>query len=44
MKIPVLIPNIFNYAFTYDTNKLKLSAGDYVIVPFGKSNKIVAKY
>tara|TARA_Y100001970_G_scaffold281502_1_gene392408 strand:- start:3476 stop:5428 length:1953 start_codon:yes stop_codon:yes gene_type:complete len=40
MKIPVLIPNIFNYAFTYDTNKLKLSAGDYVIVPFGKSNKI----
>ena len=36
MKVPVLIPNIFNYPFTYETN-LKLKLGDYVIVPFGKS-------
>ena len=36
MKIPVLIPNIFNHPFTYDTN-LKLKVGDYVKAPFGKS-------
>ena len=36
MKVPILIPNIFNHAFTYDSD-LKLNVGDYVIVPFGKS-------
>ena len=36
MKVPILIPNIFNHPFTYETN-LKLKMGDYVIVPFGKS-------
>jgi len=36
MKIPVLLPNIFDYPFTYDT-KLNLKVGDYVLVPFGKS-------
>ena len=36
MKIPVLIPNVFDHPFTYDTD-LKLEAGEYVIVPFGKS-------
>jgi primosomal protein N' (replication factor Y) (superfamily II helicase) len=36
MKVPILIPNIFNHPFTYDTN-LKLKVGDYVVVPFGKS-------
>ena len=36
MKVPILIPNIFNYAFTYDSD-LKLKVGDYVVVPFGKS-------
>ena len=35
MKIPVLLPNIFNYPFTYDSD-INLQAGDYVIVPFGK--------
>ena len=35
MKIPVLIPNIFDHPFTYDTD-LKLEVGEYVIVPFGK--------
>ena len=36
MKCPVLIPNIFNHPFTYETD-LKLKEGDYVIVPFGKT-------
>ena len=39
MKVPILIPNIFNaaaYPFTYESN-LKLKVGDYVVVPFGKS-------
>jgi primosomal protein N' (replication factor Y) len=39
MRVPILIPNIFNYPFTYETN-LKLKVGDYVQVPFGKSNAI----
>ena len=36
MKVPILIPNIFNHPFTYDSD-LNLKVGDYVIVPFGKS-------
>jgi len=36
MKVPILIPNIFNYPFTYDSD-LNLKVGDYVVVPFGKS-------
>ena len=36
MKIPVLLPNIFNHPFTYTTD-LKLKPGDYVSVPFGKT-------
>jgi primosomal protein N' len=36
MKIPILLPNIFNHPFTYDSD-LNLKVGDYVIVPFGKS-------
>ena len=36
MKVPILLPNIFNYPFTYETN-LNLKIGDFVIVPFGKS-------
>ena len=36
MKFPVLLPNIFNYPFTYRSD-LKLKVGDYVVVPFGKS-------
>jgi primosomal protein N' (replication factor Y) (superfamily II helicase) len=36
MKVPILIPNIFNHPFTYNTD-LKLKVGEYVIVPFGKS-------
>jgi len=40
MKIPILLPNIFNHPFTYESANLQLNFGDYVIVPFGKSKKI----
>ena len=40
MKIPILLPNIFNYAFTYNSSDLNLKLGDYVEVPFGKTKKI----
>jgi len=36
MKVPILLPNIFNHPFTYESN-INLKVGDYVIVPFGKS-------
>ena len=36
MKYPVLLPKIFNYPFTYESN-LELRSGDFVKVPFGKS-------
>ena len=36
MKFPILLPNIFNYPFTYESD-LKLKVGDYVVVLFGKS-------
>ena len=37
MKVPILLPNIFNYPFTYESD-LNLKIGDYVLVPFGKTN------
>ncbi len=40
MKIPILLPNIFNYPFTYRSTDLNLKIGDYVEVPFGTSKKI----
>ena len=36
MKVPILLPNIFNHPFTYES-ELNLKVGDYVVVPFGKS-------
>ena len=35
MKVPILIPNIFDHPFTYDNNSLNLVTGNYVTVPFG---------
>jgi primosomal protein N' (replication factor Y) (superfamily II helicase) len=35
MKYPILLPNIFNHAFTYESDS-KLKIGDFVVVPFGK--------
>ena len=41
MKVPVLIPKIFNHPFTYNnTLKSKLKEGDIVVVPFGKNLEI----
>jgi primosomal protein N' (replication factor Y) len=40
MKVPVLVPNVFNFPFTYDSGHLEnLKPGDIVIVPFGKSKE-----
>ena len=39
MKVPVLLPNIFDYPFTYESN-FKLKTVDYVTVPFGKGKRI----
>ena len=36
MKFPILLPNIFNHPFTYESD-YKLKVGEYVVVPFGKS-------
>ena len=41
MKVPVLVPKIFNFPFTYDSGHLdNLNPGDIVIVPFGKSKEV----
>ena len=40
MKIPILLPNIFDHPFTYKSSGKNLKFGDYVEVPFGKSKKI----
>jgi len=40
MKIPILLPNIFNHPFTYKSSNSDLKSGDYVEVPFGKTKKI----
>ena len=37
MKVPILIPNIFDHPFTYESNSLNLDKGNYVIVPFGST-------
>ena len=37
MKYPILLPNIFDHPFTYESS-FNLKVGDYVLVPFGKSN------
>jgi len=39
MKFPILLPNIFNHPFTYESD-IKLGIGDFVEVPFGKSKMI----
>ncbi len=39
MQFPVLLPNIFNHPFTYQSD-MDLKIGDFVEVPFGKSKII----
>ena len=36
MKYPILLPNIFNHPFTYES-EISLKVGEFVLVPFGKS-------
>ena len=40
MKAQVLLPKIFNFPFTYNSNKISLQVGDFVEVPFGKKKEI----
>ena len=40
MKAQVLLPKIFNFSFTYNSNNILLKVGDLVEVPFGKSKEI----
>ena len=40
MKALVLLPKIFNFPFTYNSNQYSLKTGDFVEVPFGKKNEI----
>ncbi len=40
MRAQVLLPKVFNFPFTYNTNKKKLNPGDVVEVPFGKQKEI----
>ena len=41
MKVPVLIPRIFDHPHTYLSGKLgKLEPGTIVVVPFGRENEL----
>ncbi len=41
MKVPVLVPKIFNYPFTYESgSQTNFKPGDLVLVPFGKKEEI----
>ena len=35
MKVQVLLPKVFNFPFTYNSNKIKINVGDFVEIPFG---------
>ena len=34
MKVPILVPNIFDHPFTYESGNIDLKLGDYVLIPF----------
>ncbi len=40
MKTEVLLPKIFNFSFTYNSNNISLKTGDFVEIPFGQSKEI----
>ena len=40
MKVPVLLPKIFNYPLTYNSTLEKLKPGDVIEVPFGSRKEI----
>ena len=39
MKTEVLLPKVFNFSFTYNSNDILLKTGDLVEVPFGKNRE-----
>ncbi|OUV59926.1 MAG: primosomal protein N' [Candidatus Pelagibacter sp. TMED128] len=40
MKAEVLLPKIFNFPFTYNSNDISVKTGDLVEVPFGKKKEL----
>jgi primosomal protein N' len=40
MKAQVLLPKVFNFPFTYNSNHISIKIGDLVEVPFGKNKEI----
>ena len=40
MKAQVLLPKIFNFPFTYNSNRFAVHTGDIVEVPFGQKKEI----
>ena len=40
MEVPILLPKIFDYPLTYKVNKQSLNVGDFVEVPFGKTQEV----
>ena len=41
MKVPILLPNIFDHPFTYENRTGKtLNVGDFVKVPFGSKEEL----
>ena len=40
MKVEVLLPKVFNFSFTYNSNNISLKTGDLVEIPFGKKKEI----
>ena len=40
MKAQVLLPKVFNFPFTYNSNKINIEIGDMVEVPFGSKSEL----
>ena len=40
MRVEVLLPKVFNFSFTYNSNNISLKTGDLVEIPFGKKKEI----
>ena len=40
MKAQVMLPKVFNFPFTYMSNKMNIKIGDLVEVPFGSKKEL----
>ena len=40
MKAQVMLPKVFNFPFTYTSNKMNIKIGDLVEVPFGSKKEL----